>query len=353
MTVTLGTSSVWPIGYPAHRVARNGRPVSGGNIAQLVGLMNTITARRHQVYFSKHIAHASDFYTASAGPQVLWRTRFQVPEGVKEVRALVSYMPAVNTYLATGSPYYRFNVNGGTGDSLYTQYTDGYVDQLTDHRWHHVSFPDIAPGDDVELEFEVANGARAVFCTVFGVPRETVDTATFGVDPRQLGHGSPLTEGTGFGAMSAAATQAWNTQGSVHFNWCRPTGASYDRAAASYANVLDSSTGGWSSSALGWYFNPRGRFRQFTDANRSPCRCWVYASATNSDGLVKFTGSDGIVMGGGLTIATVNVTSATPDWYVVDGLCASAFPTDLAIVEAHGGTGTTSVYAAGMYDFTP
>lgn len=348
MSFPVEMSPIWPVGYSSSKTARNGRVVNASPLAQIIGLSNSIMGRRLRSVWQKCIP-LDQAYSAGAGPRVIGRGYFKVAPTARFLIGVVGYVPAIDTYLGTGSPFWRFNVNGTPGPDFITQpiASISSITEVLRPRWQLCKIYNAAAGDQVTLGFEIGNGALPLFVNVYEVPSTTIDCDSFsgsayGVDPRLASQGASVDTGL-WSALGAQIMNAWNLLGTCHFNWSHMTGGSVDNATATDTNILDGDTGGWTSTAAGFYFHPAGRDRQFKNPDTAPAKCWVYAECSTSDGEVKFSHSDG-------TIATVSVNSNTPQIFTADGAYSTLFTEDLVTVESNGGTGTTKVYAAGMYD---
>lgn len=334
---------VWPIGYPSVKVARNGSVPGALQLAQVGGLMNAITARRQRLLFSKNIMTTA--LPSGAGPDTIFYTYVVTSPNAKAIMARVLYAPAPNTYYATGAPYFRFNVALAPGSKHLANIESGtaYAGYIQDHRYQDIHISDNVATAELPITFEVGNGAQVFSVVIYEVPRsELNDEFLLGVDTRKFSNGSGI-YGEEWSRLSDAVMSVARLQSTVHFAWSVNDGSPVTEAAGTETNVVDGDTGGWASTAKGFYAWLLGRQRQFS-ANICPVRLWAYAGVNSGTGEVVFRYSQG-------ELGRVQVTGAA-DVYTLDTTIECIYSKDLITVEVVGGGGTTtSVYAAGMMDY--
>lgn len=333
---------VWPVGYSALAAARNGRVPSAAAIANVAGLLNSIRALRLRQVWHKTFTNATCY--TGAGPQVVGWQYWKTPATVRMLAAVVAYVPALPAYLPD-APYWAFNLNGTPGNHYTTQSiaTLPAITELMRPRFMACFLP-ASPSTTYSLEFEVGNGARPLWVSVYEVPYDTIDCdpdSGVGIDPRLFRHGAALHD-QGMQRMGQVARGIWEEQGACHFNWSTADGSSIDNATSTWTNILDGDTGGWSSSAAGFMFHPWGRGRRYYNPSVAPASIWYVAESTSNDGELRFSDSSGV-------IATASIVT-TKALSVISANYSTTFTTDLLTVESNGGTGTTKVYGVGMVD---
>jgi hypothetical protein len=135
----------------------------------------------------------------------------------------------------------------------------------------------------------------------------------------------------------------WERQGTPNFNWACSEATPVTSTVLG-KNILSGSTAGYSATEAGFYIWTAGRGR--ISSPTSPVECWVYASASSGTDTATFYYSAG-------AIAQVNITGAA-GWYTATGSFNTTGITDPELVTVeigNGGSGTVTLYAAGMMDY--
>lgn len=331
MTTRIHIPRTFPRPYPAVKVARNDAVVGAATAARIVTTANMIAGRRLKQLWAKTIQN----YTNPRGYVGRARVRTSPYLAGTELHAQVAvYRPP--TAPAT-APWFRFYVDGVAQPKRYVTYQNaGTGTGLADHVWVPVKITGVAADTAYALELEVDSPCRPYAVSAYE------PQATFGGSfPRvpQVNH--PVLASDWLD-VATRTTAMWKRQGTPYITWSIDNNAAVTSTTTGY-NILDGSTAGYSSTAAGWYvwLNGRGRVSSET----TPVECWVYASASSGTDTAVFYSSAG-------AIATVNITGAA-GWYTATGSIPTN-GTDPMLVTCelnNGGTGTASIYAAGMMDY--
>jgi hypothetical protein len=329
--------SVPPTGHKHLLRGANGRVTSGPSTAHVANLLNTIALRRGKVLLSK-FTYLNNF---PAPPQTFYG-RFYCSPYVQGVRVTM-LLGDSGTPASTG---YTWDVDGVTQRAMAATNTATPSPGPSAYRTQTLRFVDgsgdpLAPGvHDVNCTLTGTSGITGF--VIYEIVSNNGQTGVNALDPSQFSVGSPVT-GANLSGMTDFAWLIYRQQGTHQIHWTDNT-VGVSQLGATYANILDATTGGFATTAAGFWAYP---FRQSTyNGTTVPVTMWCYASSTGTTGRVRFTNSAG-------TIGTITGIGAA-GYYTTTGTLSSADADDLVVIEHSEATGgqTVTTMGAGMYDLT-
>lgn len=321
-------------------IARQGGITDGYELTTLAGFVNQLGSRRLHV-----LAQGGNSIGNYAGSGLIIAGRFHTSPNCNRVEAV---MIAGRSTSATvlGSSFWSIN-----GVAIAPNvYTAGSVAGTAGPRDLSVSRTRLTSGGsnlagDTTYDWTLTTGATPIsvaYFIIYEVPRDTLDPDT---DAAAIPHdvfqvGAPILD-RDIGDLTDSLWTLYKRHGIPQFSFIHVSGTA-PSANATFKNVLDATTTGYSSSAAGYWTIPY-RKNRMTKTTLDVVLWAVSAVAAGADGQVQFTNAAGTI--GTLTgISTANTytTTATID--------ASASGSQLVVVEHKSAASTVSTIAAGMYE---
>ena len=316
-------------GYPSNLV-KNGEISDGGLMCMIANATFANTFRRFRVLYSRACDVGSSF---TAGVTHRARLRIFQENDLRNLYVTV-------TYGDSGTPGYAgfstFTLNGvaqtipafANTSSASTGPSDLFM--VTFHLGNHTL------GNN-DLAWSAAAGSAINSVIVYGAPIENSTTyaSAYGTTPFYAG--APVTESI-VHALALGVGDLWKERSTVHFTWS----GSFARTSTTYANILDTSTAGYSSAAAGFWAIPL--YQASLAETTVSTKFWVHASSTGTTGRVRISNSTGV-------LATITGIG-TAGYYEADANLDPTLSGDLLIVEASEATAakTITVSGAGLYN---
>lgn len=327
-----------PRGLRALQYARNGAITDGPNMTGLAAFINMLRGRRMKVLCSKMCGPSQFLVTAGdVGTCQFYVSPFAASVGVLMLCAPTNSATVHGSYFWTVDGVAQTSVDLGATTATVTP--DSYF----------VKSQTFVDGGGANLTGDASHTALLTLSTtaqvrgfiIYERARTSLDTGTgAGVATDQYSIGDPITD-TNISLPTDAMWSVFASQGTHHIHWTEHRGSGAPTVTgATFKNVLDQGTGGYASTAAGFWTIPYRQGRQ--TGTTVEVTCWCYAQGSGS-GSVKFTNSAG-------TIATISSIGAKNFYTATGTLDPTISGSDLVIVEQNDSGGSITTYGVGMYD---
>lgn len=330
---------------PLH-LGANGRVTSGPAQARIANFVNMLVGRRCKVLMSRY----NGVGTASTKFQDGCEGQFRTSAYPSNVFAVV-LLTRTNSATVHGTCTWTVGPPGA-GVAQATQYVGGNTTASDAPNDLFIISQVFVDGSGDPLAGSTAyNTSMALGGTniavvgmiIYELPSGTLDTSVSGLSCDVSSVGSPVLDRD----LAAITDRLWAYYcdgGTHHIRWLS-VGGGRPRTSATYANVLDGSTAGYSAAAAGHWTWP---YRRSTLAGTTvPVTLWVMASTNvGSTGRVRFVNSAG-------TIGTITGIGTTKQIYSTTATLDATLTSDLVITEhSDSAANTITTYGFGCYDLT-
>lgn len=328
-------------GIAKFEACRQNGLTSAHGMTMIADYVNTLTSQRMHV-----LAQGGSSIGAYPNSGLIVGGYFHTSPNCKRVQAiLVCGRSASNTVLGKAS----WAINGTTCDNVYVA---GSVSGTTGPQDFTVAHSRMATGGifgadltaDTTYQWTLTTGAVALsvaYFLIFEVPADQVDpTADLAISHDVFQVGAPILD-RDIGKVGDSLWTLYKRSGNPQFSWSHLVGTA-PTANATFKNVLDATTTGYSSSASGFWTIPY-RKNRFGSTMLDVLLWCVSSMSAGADGQVKFTNGAGTIGTiTGITGSNVFTTTATID--------ASTSGSQLVVVEHQSAANTITTIAAGMYE---
>ena len=197
---------------------------------------------------------------------------------------------------------------------------------------------------DTTYQWTLTTGATPIsvaYYVIFEVPADQVNTSTdlaVAVDAFQVG--APILD-RDIAKVGDSLWTLYSRSGNPQFSFAHLVGTA-PSANATFKNILDGTTTGYSSSAAGFWTIPY-RKNRFGSTTLDVVLWAVCSMSAGADGQVKFTNGAG-------TIATITGITGTNVFTTTATIDASTSGSQLVVVEHKSAANTITTIGAGMYE---
>lgn len=341
---SVAVSSPRSKGIKSLRVAANGRLPDAYNLADLNGYLNMIASKRLHV-----LAQGGGTVGNYTPGSIVTGGQFRTSPNVGKVMAVVIAARSTSASVF-GSVF--FTVDGVANDTSYIGGSTGGTLAPGDFCIVTTQLRVAAGGAGLSGDtaytwtLETAAGVSALhYFIIFEVPKNTVieSTAMTALAPDVFSVGAPILDRDVRGLLDNEY-KIYRRSCVSHFSHSRWSAANPSQTGATFKNILDGSTAGYSSSAAGFWSIPYRKNRMQGTTLNVVLWCFSNVSA-GTDGQVRFSNSAGTIgtISSIGTSATIRTASATID--------ASTSGSQLVIVEHASAGSTVFTTSAGMYEF--
>lgn len=343
--------------------ARNGVMPPAPCMSDLSYLVNLILAKRPKVLFHEWINEADCYDTTTQADtwRFMWRSG---PNGTR-VRCRMILAPVEDTEVNAPDPRVFWTTDDGTtATAQATIYSNVRVSASTidPDEWIVVQQDWTAITADTLFRATLTqvDRLRVLSCTVWELPDSAYDTASdVVINPKGFNTNQGIYD-RDLNDLVATLTTLWKQQGTVFFNWTRPSTAAITTINTSYVNVVDTGTTAWAAASEGFYSYPQYHgaletFNSGTNRETVPIVFWAYLAISDAAQTVTVA----LVDSNNTTaspIATVTRTGATSAAFVTATASWSApsnasMKLDVYFKTSDAGA-TASVYAAGCFMYS-
>lgn len=339
MTTTFGVNRAFSKGMTEIAMARQGGITDAFGLATIAGYVNHLSSRRMHV-----LAQGGNSVGNYPPSGLIIGGRFHTSPSCNRVEAL---MIAGRSTSATVLGSSSWAINGAAITP--NVYTAGSVSGTSGPRDLSVSRTRLTSGGsdlagDTTYDWTLTTGATPIsvlYFVLYEVPRDSLDQSTnTGVPLDVFQVGAPILD-RDVADVTDSLWTLYKRQGISQFTFEHVTGTT-PTANATFKNVLDATTTGYSSSAAGYWTIPY-RKNRMTKTTLDVVLWTVAATAAGADGQVKFTNSAG-------TIATITGIGAANTYTTTATIDAATSGSQLVVVEHKSAASTISTIAAGMYE---
>lgn len=235
----------------------------------------------------------------------------------------------------TSTPVTLFGADLAASDA-----PNGYFTSLADF--------DITADQDYRWTVTTHDGMRVLSCSLYELPRDTVDPSavTGAVDSTLIGSGLAVCDET-IEDVLVCAEKLWKRGGPRLFTWAydrQSVMGSASTSSATYVNAFDTSVTTVSATSPG--FPVRLQYHHSLDSNNVGVTFYAYGAMFPAAG----TGDVKFLDAAGNTLATINIASTTNAWYTSTGTMDGTNSTDKIDVHIRGdGTNTILLESAGAF----
>lgn len=343
----------WNLVFPGNnaRVSiRNGIPTHAAGPAALASQINFLLGYRKRRLFTKSIRPA-DALAVFTTDRITWAGRSYISPNATTVRCRMVLAAAEEGHNSGGPQFYweTKNVDTGATTNQATHVWSSLVPAGTGRNPEDLAVVtqdwNLTPRDTYEFGLHVASGCRPVGCSIYEVPRLTLDTASdLYMDPRPFAARLPIHDPWILNLLLRTET-AWQELGAQHIAWCVNQDAPITRTSTSGANLMDQTVTAWAASSPGWkaYVKNRGSH----DSNNVAAVFAARAKVSAGTGTIELHKDTS-----GTPIASLSITGTTTAW-VSTTVNLDAGQTSEKydiLIKGPGGADTLSVYAASLYD---
>lgn len=321
---------------------RNGMTPSAYTWQQLVQGANHCAKYRHRQVYMKALELGTDVTGVSA-LQGVWRFRTGRDVSHVTVVMLMGLTSASAGLGSTSDPYATvdFTISGGATTSTdpfrYSSST-GTINDAPDEM--SVQYQDVAVTANTvyECALNVANYARPIAIMVY----EWNDDST--LNTHNPTSGSPIYDVHREDVL-VSLSNAYRSNGAMNFHWSLVDGAARTRSNATPASVFDGTSTGTptAGSSNGFYLSPQ--YHRTHSRTTVPMEWAVYASMSAGTGTCRLIDSSGNTYG------SINVNSATPQWWTATFNIPESAEIFLVPQMAGDGAGTLSVRAVSVIEW--
>ena len=341
---------------------RNGVGPSGPGVAgQAGGLLNHQPGPRFRLHFEKTIAASESVAPGTGANITTWRWLMRTMPNERRMQVHATMIPAGSGV----NDHPRIRVKIIKDATAATIYDDVDPDGNNAEMWFNrrLATPTSAVLDDYQQVSQVyaleadtlyrcelvqQDLARITNLTAYGLPRSNLDPAVdVCVDSATFLSNQPTVEDQNLDYLSSLST-LWKRHGTA-YGYSVPGTTAKTVTGTTETNIRDATTT-WTSSTKGFKYPTLNKHSLETTLGTPtyavPTQVWCYASAAAGTGTVRFrwgtTASD--------YIAITGITSA--GWYKATGSIPGNADQKVDLTAFNSGANVTSVYAAGMFDYS-
>lgn len=353
-------SSVDPRSFMRNGVRPSGPQVSGLHL----GLLNHSLGHRLRRHFAKSIYPAQTVDNGGGSVSITtWRWLMRTMPNETEMQALFQFCPASSAAVNDNPQVWIEIVKDATVATIYDDGTSG-----TDKRvWNNtrIASPTSATLDSLTTRIQrytlegdtlyrcalkTNESARVLSLSCHGTVRRDLDTSVDTcVNPAKFLVNEAIAQDENADVLACTDT-LWKRHGAAHITYSVDGTTATSITGTTETNLFDA-TATWTASTYGFNVHTLNRHSLDTTLTASPTYgvpvlCYVYASAAAGTGTVRFRWGTG----GSDFIAITGITSA--GWYKATGNIPGNADQKVDITALNSGANVTSVYAAGMFDYS-
>lgn len=343
-SVIVHVNRAYTVGLSAILQCRQGGITDGFGVAGIAGFVNHLAARRVHV-----LAQGGDSIGSATVASINLRGRFHTSPYCNRVEALVI---AGRTVSGTTLGRLTWTVNSYALPDMYVAGSIGGTtgpQDLSILRTQLVSAANTPLVGDTDYDWSLAMGSvpiNVLFYVIYEVPRETLNPSTDGTPALEtFSVGAPILD-RDIATLTDTLWKIYRRSGIPQFSHST-LAATTPSATATFKNVLDSGTAGYSANAAGWWTIPY-RKNRMTKTTLNVV-LWHVGNIDPlnpaSDGVVRWVnaaGTIGSITGINTSASTIRTTTATID--------ASTSGSQLVIVEHSSATSTIFTRGCGMIE---